>query len=72
MRRLRSPLFRLVLREQHRWPADRRAIAQHIVLRGRAQRDVASELRLSLHRVRTELEQLKALAGVTRGDDADL
>lgn len=68
MQRVRSPLFRLVLREQDRWPADRRAIATAIVFQGRAQRDIADELGISVHRVRTEMEHLKALAGQSRVD----
>ena len=64
VRRLRSPLFRLVLRELPRWPDDRRSIADAFVCQGRSQREIARSLGLSLHRVRTEIEHLKALAGV--------
>lgn len=64
VRRMRSPLFRLALRERESWPADRRTIAETVVLRGRPQREAAEHLGVSLHRVRMELEQLKALAGV--------
>jgi len=67
VRRVRSPLFRLVLREHSRWPADRRAIAEAFVFKGRPQREIARSLNLSLHRVRTEIEHLKALAGVSGG-----
>ena len=66
VRRLRSPLFRLVVRERGVWPAERRFIAETVVLRGKPQRKVAKDLGVSLHRVRTELEHLKALAGVHR------
>lgn len=64
--RLRSPLFRMVLREHARWPPDRRAIAEAIVLRGEPQREIADMLGVSLHEVRMELAHLKALAGVSR------
>ena len=67
VRRVRSPLFRLVLREQSRWPDDRRAIAEAFVCKGQSQREIARSLGLSLHRVRTEIEHLKALAGVSGG-----
>lgn len=66
IRRMRSPLFLLVLREREHWPADRRSIAQAVVLEGRGQRETARELGISLHAVRMEVEHLKALAGVER------
>lgn len=69
VKRMRSPMFRLVLRQHENWPAERRAIAESVVLHGRSQREVAKELGVSLHRVRTEIEHLKALAGVHRVDE---
>ena len=60
--RLRSPLFRTVLREMPGWPPVRRGIAEMIILHGVSQRTTAAALNLSLHRVRIELERIRALA----------
>jgi DNA-directed RNA polymerase specialized sigma24 family protein len=60
--RLRSPLFRGVLREMPHWPDVRRGVAQMVILRGASQRHTAAALKVSLHRVRLELERIRALA----------
>ncbi len=66
LRRMRSPLFRLVLRKRLEWPEPRRSIADMWVMQGESQRSIAQRLNTSLHRVRVEVERLKALAGEGR------
>ena len=66
LKRVRSPLFRATLRERARWPALRRGIAEGVILQGRSQRAIADRLGVSVHRVRMELERIKALTDMPR------
>src|SRR5262245_30352417 len=50
-RRIRSPLFRFVLRERFDWPEDQRVVAESIVLRGQTQRVTAIAMGTSVHKV---------------------
>ena len=61
VKRLSSPEFHFVLREKQHWPLERRRIADLVILRGRSQREAAAELGVTIHRVRRELERLRAL-----------
>jgi hypothetical protein len=67
MRRLRSPLFRFVVRERVHWPPLRREIAEAVVLRGEVQRMVAQRLNVPLHRVRHEIWHVRALSETAIG-----
>jgi len=61
--RLTNPLFRQVLGARNHWPAERRAVAELVLLRGVTNRQAADELGLSLHRVRQHLAAIKAVLG---------
>src|SRR5262245_4586195 len=59
--RLTSPLFRFVVSHRLEWPPHRRAVAEAVLLRGQAQRHTATDLGLSVHRVRLELDRVMLL-----------
>lgn len=57
--RVISPEFQYIVHHRRSWPKSRRAIAERVILRGRAQREVAEELGLSIHRVRQECDRIR-------------
>jgi DNA-directed RNA polymerase specialized sigma24 family protein len=61
LERLRSESFACVLRDGERWPPQRRAVAQAVMLRGQSQRQAAATLGLSVHSVRRELDRIRTL-----------
>jgi DNA-directed RNA polymerase specialized sigma24 family protein len=67
-RRVLSPEYLFVLRHKDRWPAARRKVAVACILHGRPMREVADELRVSLHAVRRHCEAVQA-AFETVGQD---
>jgi hypothetical protein len=62
LERMNSPAFRYVLRHAEDWPPQRARIARAVFLRGEGQRRTAAALRVSVHRVRREVERIRALA----------
>lgn len=62
VKRISSPEFTFVLHSRHRWPHSTRKIAEAIILRGEPQRHAAARLNVTLHRVRRELERIRAVA----------
>lgn len=63
LRRLRSPMFQLVARQYTAWPPLRRKVAHSVILQGLSQRAVARTLGITIHRLRVELERIRALVG---------
>lgn len=61
VRRMSSPIFRFVVRHKSQWPPERAAIADAVILRGLSQRTAAMTLGLGVHRVRRELDGIRAL-----------
>ena len=60
-RRIGSPLFRFVVQYRLRWPHERRAIADAVVLRGETQRMTAMHLGISVYFVRRELDRIQLM-----------
>ncbi|MCA9290478.1 MAG: hypothetical protein KDA25_05075, partial [Phycisphaerales bacterium] len=63
--RAQSTLFAFVLTAQEAWPRRRRAVARLAVLEGRPIRMVATHLGLTQHRVRRELDLIRAMHDAT-------
>lgn len=61
VRRLRSDKFKFVVSQSRQWPSQRRRIAWLCFVEGQSQRQVASQLRLTLHAVRRHCEVIHAL-----------
>jgi hypothetical protein len=61
VRRMSSPLFRFVVRHKNDWTEDRAAIADAVILRGLSQRSTAMMLGIGVHRVRREIDRIRAL-----------
>ena len=59
--RLSSPAFVFVLRHGREWPADRRRVAESIILEGATQCRAAEKLGLSIHCVRLEIDRVRLL-----------
>ena len=59
--RVLSDRYRFVLQHRDAWPAGRRRIASACVLQGHSMRECARRLRVSLHRVRREMDIVNAL-----------
>jgi DNA-directed RNA polymerase specialized sigma24 family protein len=58
--RIADPLFMYVLRNVDHWSPQRQEIARAAFLRGRSQRTIAASLDISIHRVRIEIEHIRA------------
>jgi IS30 family transposase len=56
--RITSRPFQFVLSMRDDWPPIRRAVAEHIFLRGMSQRQAAARLGLSLHAIRQEVARI--------------
>lgn len=67
VRRLRSDKFKFVVSQSRQWPSQRRRIARLCIVEGKSQREVASQLRLTLHAVRRHCEVVHALYEASSG-----
>lgn len=61
LNRISSREFQFVLRARRHWSDNQQRVADAVILRGRTQRQAASELNLSLHQVRTYLHAVHVL-----------
>ncbi len=59
--RVQSPRFQFVKRRRGLWPAERREVAEAVILRGQSWSQTALSLGMSVHRVRQELGRVEAL-----------
>ena len=64
--RLTDPIVPFVLARRDDWSADRRAVADVVVLRGRSLRAAADTLDQSLHHVRRHVHDIRLLCEVER------
>lgn len=62
LKRMNSPLFRYVVSHHALLPAPTRRVADLVVLQGYSLRKAAASAGLSLHRVRQQMQTLRALA----------
>lgn len=61
LRRVKSGRFAFVAMQSRAWPALKRRVARACFIEGKSQREVAGELRLSLHAVRRQCQAVDAL-----------
>lgn len=67
MNRVRDPRFLFTIAHRDTWPRRRRRVASLVILQGISQRHAARRLSISLHRVRTEIEAVRALLDTVAG-----
>jgi DNA-directed RNA polymerase specialized sigma24 family protein len=59
--RMTSQPFRFVALHQRRWPAQRRRVAELVILQGLGLRAAAARAGMSIHHVRREIDRVRAL-----------
>lgn len=69
--RISSPPFRLVLRESRQWPAQRRRIAELVILQGLGARAAAARVNMTTHQIRREIDRVRALIEAATVPQAD-
>jgi DNA-directed RNA polymerase specialized sigma24 family protein len=69
VRRLNSPIFLMVAGSAEGWPEPRRKVGELVFLKGWSQRETATRLGMSLHRVRQEVSTIHALAAQERAPE---
>ena len=70
LERINSPMFEFILRHRLQWPEFRRMVAEGFFIRGEKQRDLALRLGMSLYHVRKEVERVRTIFEIDRGESS--